>query len=347
MKHFDIHTPDRSIEPELIAAINNLTKPKGSLGRLEEIAVQAGVIQQTLTPELKKPHNIVFAADHGIAAEGVSYSAPEVTRQMVLNFLKGGAGICMFCRQHGFELKVIDCGVNADYGNVPGLVGRKIRKGTRNFLHEAAMTAGEFEKAVEIGAEAVDNALSAGCNVISFGEMGVGNTSPSSIWMHLFTGIPLDKCVGAGSGLNESGIRRKFEVLEASVKNYDGDGSAEDIIRYFGGYEMVAAVGAMLRAAEKHMIIIVDGFIMTACLLAAVQICPAVMEYCIFGHKGDESGHRLLLEYLGAKPLLDLGMRLGEGTGAVCSYPIIDSAVRMLHEMSTWQKADVTNYTNR
>lgn len=344
MRTFDIKIPDKKITAALQDKIDNLTKPKGSLGRLEALAVQIGTIQQTLSPELNRPQNIVFAADHGIVVEGVSFSAPEVTAQQIYNFLKGGAGINMFARQHNFGLKVVDCGVNADFGNLPGLIDRKIRKSTSNYLHEPAMTGAEFEQAIAIGAETVDLVRSEGSNIVSFGELGMANTSASSIWMSSFTGIPLKECVGAGSGLNTQGIQHKYNVLRQAMENYRGDGTTADILRWFGGFEMVAAAGGMLRAAEQGMVIIIDGFIMTNCVLAASRLYPAVLEYCIFGHQGDEAGHKLILDYLHAQPLLNLGLRLGEGTGAICAYPIIESAIRMINEMSSFQQAAVTKY---
>lgn len=344
MRTFHIEEPDKTLVPALQDKIDNLTKPKGSLGRLEELAVQIGTIQHTLNPCLHHPRNIIFAADHGIVVEGVSFSAPEVTAQQVPNFLKGGGGVGMFARQHGFDVKVVDCGVNADFGELPGLIDRKIRKGTRNYLHEPAMTVEELDQAIGIGVEVVDMAREEGVDILSFGEMGIANTSSSSLWMTYFTGIPLQECVGAGSGLDTEGIRHKYRVLEACMKNYRGDGSVPDILRWFGGYEMVAAVGAMLRAAELQIPVIVDGFIMTNCVLAAVQLYPQMQEYCIFGHQGDEAGHKRVLDYLHARPLLDLGLRLGEGTGAICAYPIIDSAMHMINEMTTFQQAAITKY---
>lgn len=344
MQAFHIPSPDKKIVPVLVDKINNLTKPKGSLGRLEELAVQIGMIQQSLSPRLHKPQNIIFAADHGIVKEGVSFSAPEVTAQAIPNFLKGGAGINMFCRQHHFELKIVDCGINFDFNGLPGLIDRKIRKGTRNYLYEAAMTPEEFDRAIAIGAGMVEQVHREGSNVVSFGEMGIANTSSSSLWMTYLTGIPLEKCVGAGSGLDKKGISHKYDILKKCMDNYRGDASVTDIQRYFGGYEMVAAVGAMLRAAELGMIIIIDGFIMTNCLLAAQKLHPAVKEYCIFGHQGDESGHKLVLDHMKVRALLQLDLRLGEGTGAICAYPIIDSAVRMINEMNDFKKAAVTKY---
>lgn len=344
MKTFHIEKPDENLRPSIIDKINNLTKPKGSLGRLEEIALQIALIQQTLTPALHKPQNIIFAADHGIVDEGVSLSPKEVTWQQLSNFLHGGAGVNFLCRQHGFELKIVDAGVDYDLPYEKGIIDMKVRRGTRNYLYEAAMTQEEMELCIERGAEVVRRCHEEGSNVLSFGEMGIGNTSSSSLWMTYFTGIPMEQCVGAGSGLNQQGIRHKYEVLKRSMENYNGDGSATDIIRYFGGLEMVMAVGAMLQAAELKMLILVDGFIMTNCMLAAMQLCPAVKDYAIFGHCGDESGHKLILEYMQAKPLINLGLRLGEGTGAICAYPLVDSAVRMINEMDNFAHASITKY---
>lgn len=344
MKRFSIVAPSEKIVPALREKIDALTKPKGSLGRLEELAMQIGRIQQTLAPRLSCPYNIVFAGDHGIADEGVSLSPKEVTRQMISNFIEGGAGICFLSRQHGFRLQVVDAGVDADLSGVRELIGLKIRRGTRNYLYEPAMTLQEMELAVERGASVVRDCHAEGCNVIAFGEMGIGNTASSSMWMHCLTGIPLEKCVGAGSGLDAEGIRHKYDVLRRAMDCYTGDGSVEDVMRWFGGYEMVMAVGAMWQAAELGMIVLVDGFIMTNCMLAASRLYPDVLHYAVFGHKGDESGHALVLGELGARPLLDLGLRLGEGTGAVCAYPIVDSAVRMIGEMATFAGANITKY---
>lgn len=344
MRTFHIQRPDNEIRQPLISRINNLTKPKGSLGRLEEIALQVGWIQQTLSPSLRHPQNIIFAADHGITEEGVSLSPKEVTWQQTINFLHGGAGVNFLCRQHGFKLKIVDAGVDYDLPDEAGIYKMKVRKGTRNFLHEAAMTEEEMETCLENGAIITNICREEGSNVLSFGEMGIGNTSASSLWMTCLTGIPLEQCVGAGSGLDATGVRRKYEVLKQALDNYRGDGSTPDILRHFGGLEMVMAVGAMLQAAERHILILVDGFIMTACMLAASRLYPEVLDYAIFGHCGDEAGHRLLLDYLGVKPLLQLGLRLGEGTGAICAYPLVDSAVRMLNEMDTFHHAAITKY---
>ncbi|MDH6305356.1 nicotinate-nucleotide--dimethylbenzimidazole phosphoribosyltransferase [Parabacteroides sp. PF5-5] len=341
---FSIESPDTAMAAALQAKIDDLTKPKGSLGTLESLALQIGLIQQSFSPSLRKPVNIIFAGDHGIADEGVSASPKEVTRQMVYNFLEGGAGICFLARQHGFTLKVIDAGIDYDFPSNILSANRKIRKGTRNFRYEAAMTIAEMEQALQAGADVVTDCFHKGTNVISFGEMGIANTAASSMWMTCLTGLSLPDCVGAGSGLNTDGIRHKLNVLQEALDNYKGDRSVLNVMRYFGGYEMVMAVGGMLRAAELKMLILVDGFIMTNCVLAASRLYPEMLSYCVYGHCGDEAGHKALLEILHATPLLNLGLRLGEGSGAICAYPIVDSAVRMLNEMSSFSKASVTKY---
>lgn len=340
---FNVIKPDQAVRNVIEDKIDNLTKPKGSLGRLEELALQIGLIQQTSSPVLKHPCNIVFAADHGIVEEGVSFSPKEVTWQQLFNFLEGGGGVNFLCRQHGFELVLVDAGVDYDIPH-ERILDKKVRRGTDNYLYGPAMSMEEMQQCLESGADVVDSCEAKGCNVISFGELGMGNTSSSSVWMHFFAGIPLERCVGAGSGLACDGVRHKLEVLSAAVSKYRGDGSVESILSYFGGFEMVMATGAMLRAAEKRMTVLVDGFIMTACALAASKLCPEVLDYMVFCHQGNESGHKLMLDAMGVKGLLDLGFRLGEGTGAICAYPIVDSAVRMINEMASFKGASVTKY---
>ena len=342
----DITPINESFRQLLQDKVDNLTKPKGSLGLLEEMAVQIGMIQETLSPRLSNPHHIVFAADHGITDEGVSISPKSVTRQMVYNFLEGGAGVNFLARQHSIALRVVDVGVDHDFTAVssPQLMKRKLRHGTRNFLHEAAMTAEEATQALAIGAEATAQCADEGCNIISFGEMGISNTSASSLWISLLMGVPLAECVGAGSDHSGDIVSHKYKVLRESLQNYRGDGSPMDVMCYFGGYEMVAAVGAMLEAAERRMVVVVDGFIMTACMMMASKLETSVLDYALFGHQGDEAAHKAALEYLAAKPILHLNLRLGEGTGALCAYPIIESAVRMINEMASFKTADVEQY---
>ena len=349
MQTFHITPPDETLRPLIQEKIDNLNKPKGSLGRLETLAMQICLAQQTLTPSLAHPCHLLLGGDHGIEREGVSVSPREVTWQQMINFTRGGGGVNMFCRQHGFHLRIVDVGVDYDLSQVPGILNRKIAPGTRNFLHEPAMSLDEYDRTLCVGIDLVNACHAEGCQVICLGEMGIANTSPSSIWMHFFCHIPLDECIGAGAGLNAAGINHKRDILHQALDNFqfsifNFQFSIEDIIRYFGGFEMVAAIGAMLRAAELKMLILVDGFIMTACALAACQLHPAAKAYMIFGHCGDESGHRRMLEALGVEPLLSLGMRLGEGTGALCAFPIVDSAVRMMNEMNNFSNANITKY---
>ena len=346
MRTYNIKAPDKGIENDIQRKIDNLNKPKGSLGRLEDIAMQVCLIQQSLTPTLQHPCHLLFGGDHGIEKEGVSASPREVTWQQMINFTHGGGGVNMFCRQHGFHLRIIDVGVDYDLSKVSGIINRKIARGTHNFLYRAAMSWEEMDKALNVGEEMIDQCVAEGCKVVSIGEMGIANTSASSIWMSLFTNILLEDCIGAGSGLASSGIKHKLEVLQKAFLHCLNNelANTENMIRYFGGFEMVAAIGAMLRAAEQHLVILIDGFIMTACALAVLRLYPEAKQYMIFGHQGDETGHKLMLEAIDAHPILNLGLRLGEGTGALCAFPIIDSAVRMMNEMNNFDNANITKY---
>ena len=346
MREFKINHTDKSLAESAQAKIDHLNKPKGALGRLEELALQMCLIQHTLSPALHHPCHLLLGGDHGIEREGVSVSPREVTWQQMINFTRGGGGVNMFCRQHGFDLSIVDVGVDYDLSGVDGIINRKIARGTRNFLHEPAMSEEELCRAIEVGCDLVDDCVAKGCRILCIGEMGIANTSPSSIWMSIFGNIPLDECIGAGAGLDNPGIEHKRQVLNAALDHYRETMEQSDLnaIRYFGGFEMVAAVGAMLRAAEKRLVILIDGFIMTACAIAAIRLYPAAQDYMIFTHCGDESGHRRMLDIVKAKPLLNLGLRLGEGTGALCAFPIIDSAVRMLNEMNNFDTAHITKY---
>lgn len=367
MRPFNISPTDKSFIPALQDKIDNLNKPKGSLGRLESLALQIGLVQHSLTPCLTHPCHILLGADHGIEREGVSVSPREVTWQQMENFCRGGGGVNMFCRQHGFRLFIVDMGVDHDFSPELPIINRKIAYGTRNFLHEPAMSEEEMLRAIDTGAEMVDRCCEEGSNIVCFGEMGIANTSPSSIWMSLFEDIPLQQCIGAGAGLDNEGQRHKYDILRKAVDNFtlttgiqpksikrNPDTKAvinpytqketEAILRWFGGFEMLAATGGMLRAAEKGILFLVDGFIMTASALAAICLNPNMKDYAVFTHCGDESGHRMMLDGMGADPLLSLGLRLGEGTGALCAYPILVSAVNMVNELDNFQHAHITKY---
>lgn len=347
MKHFNIKRPDQGIRAGIKDKIDNLNKPKGSLGTLEDLALRISLIQQTPSPTLSHPCHLLLGADHGIEREGVSLSPRDVTWQQMINFTRGGGGVNMFCRQHGFELKIVDMGVDHDLTDFKEIRNMKIAWSTEDFLYRAAMTEEQMDKALDCGAALVDECISEGCNIICIGEMGIANTSPSSIWLHLLGGVPLEECVGAGSGVAGSQLSHKHEVLRRSVERFKETYSADDtynVVRYFGGFEMVGAIGAMLRAAERKVVVMVDGFIMSACMLAASRMYPEVLDYAIFGHCGDEHAHARMLQLMDAKPLLNLGLRLGEGTGALCAYPIIESSVRMINEMNNFENANITKY---
>ncbi len=335
---------DESLKEQLQRKIDNLNKPKGSLGRLEEIALQIGLIQGTMSPSLRCPCHLLIGADHGIEREGVSVSPREVTWQQMVNFTRGGGAVNFFCRQHGISLKIVDVGVDHDLSMHPKIMNRKISPhGTRDFLVEAAMSHEEMERCMETGRQLAEECAKEGCNILSLGEMGIGNTSASSIWMRLLTGIPLERCVGAGSGLNESGVRHKLVVLNQCLRRACPT-NVERVMTEFGGLEMVTAVGAMLRGKELGMTVLIDGFIMSACALAAWRMDPQFLTHAIFCHEGQEAGHKLMLQFMGVSGLLNLGLRLGEGTGALCAYPIVESAIRMINEMNNFKDANVTQY---
>jgi nicotinate-nucleotide--dimethylbenzimidazole phosphoribosyltransferase len=320
-------------------AINNKTKPLGSLGTLEHLAKQLGLIQQTLALEVDQPAIIVFAGDHGVVAEGISAFPQDVTWQMVENFLANGAAINVFARQNGAVLYVVDAGVNHDFGPRPGLVDRKVAHGTRNFAIEAAMTARQCASAMEHGAALVADLPG---NVVGFGEMGIGNTTAAAALMHKLTGIPVAECVGAGTGLSPEGVLRKQQVIEAAVQRHAGVTDPLDVLATFGGFEIAMMAGAMLQAASLRKTLLIDGFIVTSALLVASRIAPAILDYCVFAHCSDEAGHRRMLDQLGARPLLQLGMRLGEGTGAALALPLLHAAANFLNEMATFASASVS-----
>ena len=342
---FKIEKPNQEIKNQLAHKIDNKTKPPGSLGRLEEIVQKIGLIQQTTTPELSKPSILVFSGDHGIATEGVSPFPQEVTQQMVLNFINEGAAINVFAKQNHIDIKVIDAGVKGEFDETikQKIINLKIAEGTRSFLHGQAMTKEQCNEAIQKGAEIVQQCYDNGCNIIGFGEMGIGNTSPSAMLMHLITGESLETCVGKGTGLDEKGINKKRDILSKALAHYKSNGSPLELLSHFGGFELAMSVGAFLKAAENKMTIMVDGFNITAALLVANKIEPNVLEYCIFAHQSDEKGHQKMLQHLNAEPLLSIGMRLGEGTGAAVAYPLIQASVNFLNQMASFEEAGVSN----
>lgn len=338
-----------NLTTQLQQIINNKTKPPGALGILENIALQVGLIQQSAHPVIRHPHIVVFAGDHGIAATGLINPYPQaVTAQMVLNFLNGGAAINVFTRQYHIGLTVVDAGVNYDFPAAlsDNFINAKIGYGTANYLETDAMSRTEAEAALAKGKEIVQQLAERGCNCIGFGEMGIGNTSAASLIMSAVTGLAVEACTGRGTGTSDEQLQTKIRTLQAVAQKQQlgtCQGDAIGLLSKIGGFEIAMMTGAYLQAAAEKMIILVDGFISTAALLLAKELDPAVLQYCIFAHHSGEQGHEKMLGHLQVTPLLQLGMRLGEGTGAALAIPLVQSAVNFLNEMASFESAGVSN----
>ena len=343
---FKITAPDRGIEISLKNRVDRKTKPLGALGLLERTAIKIGLIQQRLDPEFGQPHLLVFAGDHGAAKAGVSAYPQDVTWQMVENFLAGGAAINVFARQNELHLAIIDAGVAHDFGKRAGLINAKVAPGTANYIEESAMTAAQCAAAIERGADICRNLSANGCNLVGFGEMGIGNTAAASLITHCLTGTPLAECIGRGTGLDDAGLARKQVLLETALKRYRAAGGSNDplaVLAEFGGFEIAMMVGAMLGAAEQKMTLLIDGFIVGSAALTASRLAPGLSDYCVFCHRSAEPGHSAQLQALEAEPLLDLGLRLGEGTGAALAYPLVLASVNFLNEMASFESAGVSD----
>ena len=343
-----IELPSEAWRARARSHLDALTKPPGSLGVLEDIAAQmVSILHEDFADPLRKAV-YVFAADHGITVEGVSAFPSAVTRQMVLNFIAEGAAINVLARLHKVEMSVVDVGVDVDFGVVEGLLDRKVRKGTRNMLREAAMSDAEVTQAIGVGLEFAKNAKARGMNLLAVGEMGIGNTTAASAIAAVLTGTAVPDVTGRGTGLDANALTRKQRVIEAVIESHfaiAGDGSRPDpleVLRCVGGLEIAAMAGFILGAARCGVAVVVDGFISTAAAAVAFAIAPRVRGYLLAGHQSEEPGHRVLLEYIGLKPILNLKMRLGEGTGAVLAMPIIESAMCLYNEMATFASAGVS-----
>lgn len=334
---------NKELRVELQQLVDLKTKPPGSLGRLEDIAIQIGLIQQKTKIELIKPIMLTVASDHHICEEGVSGSVPEVTWQQVYNFLDGGGAIGLFCSLCGIELKVVDAGVDKDLEPHPQLVDLKVRKGTRNFKNEPAMTMAECNQAVANGRKLIQEIATTGTNVVGFGEMGIGNTTPATALLSIICNLKLEECAGPGCGLDTVGVQHKATVIAQAFEKHGISDNVEENLARFGGLEIATMVGAMLEAAVQRMVILVDGFITTSAFLVAYEINPLVKEYALFAHKSKEQGHVKMLEYMDVDALLDLELRLGEGTGVALAYPIIQASVAMINEMTSFEAAKVHN----
>lgn len=322
--------------------IDSKTKPVGSLGTLETLAFQMATVFETLNPKIIHPNIVVFAADHGIANHGVSDYPQDVTRQMVNNFLDGGAAINVFCKQNNINLSIVDSGVNYDFPTNAKLIDGKIAKGTQSFLHVPAMSETELQLCFEKGKTIVENIAKTGSNCIGFGEMGIGNTSTASVLMSLLTGFPIEECVGKGTGINDQKLLEKQNILKKALGNYSGQAELKKQLAYFGGFEIIQMAGGMLTAFNNKMLILVDGFICSVAFLIASKINPNIKKNAVFCHCSAEKAHLKLLEYLEAKPILNLDLRLGEGTGCAIAFPILKSAEAFLIEMASFESAGVS-----
>jgi len=331
---------DAALAQRLQHRLDQKTKPRGSLGRLESLALQIGLIQRSEAPVLHARQLVVFAADHGLAAHGVSAYPSDVTWQMVENFLGGGAAVSVLARQHGLALTVVDAGVKHDFAPRMGLVDRKIAPGTASALDGPAMTATQCAQAVTAGVEFVRDLPG---NVLLLGEMGIANTSSAALLFARLAGVDIAECVGRGTGLDDAGLAHKLDVLRRVLQRHIAATRPLDVLAAFGGFEIAMMAGAALQAASERRVIVVDGFICGAALLVAAQLVPAVLDYCVFAHRSDEAGHARLLAHLHATPLLDLGLRLGEGSGAALAWPLVDSAVRLLNQMASFESAGVSD----
>jgi nicotinate-nucleotide--dimethylbenzimidazole phosphoribosyltransferase len=322
--------------------LDTLTKPPGSLGRLEELAIQLAEITSEAFPVVSPAGVIVFAGDHGVVEEGVSAFPQEVTVQMVMNFLNNGAAINVFSRQIGAMFEVVDIGVAADIA-AESVVKRKVRYGTNNFCKQDAMTREEAELAISAGYERAENMIQQGCKCLILGEMGIGNTTPSSAILAVLSGQDISKLVGKGTGIAAEKIIHKQEVIARALTERKPDRKDPiDILAKIGGLEIAGMTGAMLAAAANRIPILVDGFICTISALLARGICDSASDYMIVGHRSVEPGHEIALKLLGKKPLLDLDLRLGEGSGAAVAFPILQSATLMLKEMATFASAGIS-----
>ncbi len=334
---------DVRLEAKLRHKIDNKTKPVGSLGQLEDLALQLGLIQRSDVVTFQDPQMVVFAADHGIAADGVSAFPQAVTVQMVANMLAGGAAINVLSRQHGFALQVVDAGVAADLDDHPQLIKRKIGHGTKNICKSPAMSEDELHAALQAGADIVKSLPG---NVIAFGEMGIANTSSAALLLNRLTDIALKDATGRGTGLTDPQLRHKRKVLMLAILRHPDAVAPLQALAALGGFEIAMMTGAMLQAASQRRVILVDGFIAGAAALVAHKLVPQVLHYMVFCHRSAERGHRLLLDHLKARPLLDLDMRLGEGTGALLAWPLVQSAARLMNEMASFASAGISGKEN-
>lgn len=331
-----------SIEALAQNTIDQKTKPPGSLGQLERIAMQICLIQKTVKPTLSSPHIVVYAADHGLARKGVSAFPPEVTGQMVLNFANGGAAINVFSRQHDIELTVADVGVHFDFDPDLPIAHLKVAHGTSDMSGGPAMTASQLSECRNKAERLVAEIYGQGSNIIGFGEMGIGNTSSAALIFHLLSQTPLEDCIGRGTGLDDSGLQHKLRTLKDVAQRHGSAQTPDEILLSVGGFEIACMAASMQYAAKRGMIVLVDGFIATAAAMLSIKADASTKLNMLFCHQSEENGHKAMLDYIGADPILDLGLRLGEGTGCALAYPIIESSLAFLRDMASFESASIS-----
>ena len=342
-KNFIIPSVDSSLLPELQKKNNLKTKPLGSLGQLEQLALKIGLIQHSTSPKLAKPTVVVYAADHGLAREGVSPYPSEVTKQMVINFVRGGAAVNVFCRQHGLTLMVVDAGVNGDLTSYyDKVVNCKAALGSANMLHTKALTWVQLEKCIDEGAKIASTLYESGVNTVALGEMGIGNTSCAALITSYICDVPLDLTVERGAGCDDKTFEHKREILRQVHQFHGALKNPWEVLSAVGGLEIAMSVGHILAAAERRMVVLIDGYIMSSAALLAATLYPASLDYMVFCHKSASCGHQVILDHLKVRPLLDLGMRLGEASGAAVAFPLVQSAVNYFNEMASFEEAGVS-----
>lgn len=323
-----------------------LTKPLGSLGCLESLSIQIAGITRQSQPQLRQKVVVVMAGDHGVVREGVSAYPQEVTPQMVLNFLSGGAAINVLSRHVGARVVIVDMGVACDIPAHPDLLVKKVAYGTQNITSGPAMSRQQAEQAILTGAAVVESEIAHGLDILATGDMGIGNTTPSAAIAAAVTGKPASEIVGRGTGVDDDGLRRKiFAVERALQRNQPDPQDGLDLLAKVGGFEIGGLTGAILSAAANHRPVVIDGFISTAAAIIAATLAPRVKDYLVAAHTSQELGHRRMMDWLGLTPLLDLQMRLGEGTGAVLAMSLVEAACKILNEMATFGEAGVSEKT--
>lgn len=339
----NMHSSTSDLASRVQREIDTKTKPPGSLGKIEALALQMAVAQETENPAADPARLFLFAGDHGLVEEGVSAWPSEVTTQMVLNFLAGGAAANVFARTNNVGITVVDAGIIGDLPDHDDLIRANIRKGTRNCLQEDALTSLEVRNALEFAGEMVRKSVENGTRVVALGEMGIGNTSSAALITHAIEGISLETLAGPGAGLDNDGVSRKLDILKRAASRRPGKLSSQEALAAFGGLEIAMMAGALMGAAQNRAIVLVDGFIATSAALAALRMQPELESNVVFAHRSQEPGHRAMLDALKARPLLDLNMRLGEGSGALLALPLLRNACAMLNEMATFESAGVSN----